>query len=235
MADTKTCTLCNITKPTSDYHKQKAGLYGVTSKCKPCLSAMARLRYLENKEKIDAQQAEYVAKNLELVRARSRARYANHLESERERGRKYRALNREKERFRATSEHTKARRRARYASDPSRYNARSREYRLKNPDKIRAMAKKFQLENLDLFRLYKANRRSSLINATPEWANQVVIRELYGQAKALSQLTGIEFEVDHVVPLTSRLVCGLHWEGNLQLLTRSANASKGNRHWPDMP
>jgi hypothetical protein len=36
-------------------------------------------------------------------------------------------------------------------------------------------------------------------------------------------------------PLNHPLVCGLHCEHNLQLLTREANAAKRNRWWPDMP
>ena len=41
--------------------------------------------------------------------------------------------------------------------------------------------------------------------------------------------------VDHVVPITSDFVSGLHCWHNLQLLTKSENSSKLNRFWPDMP
>ena len=43
------------------------------------------------------------------------------------------------------------------------------------------------------------------------------------------------FEVDHVVPIRSKIVCGLNVPANMQLLHKSLNSSKGNRHWPDMP
>ena len=34
--------------------------------------------------------------------------------------------------------------------------------------------------------------------------------------------------VDHVIPLRNRLVCGLHTQFNLQLLTPTENMRKGN-------
>lgn len=70
---------------------------------------------------------------------------------------------------------------------------------------------------------------SRVREARPIWQDQKEINEYYKKGKE------INLEVDHVVPINSGLVCGLHCIDNFQLLTRSENASKGNRYWPDMP
>lgn len=65
--------------------------------------------------------------------------------------------------------------------------------------------------------------------ATPPWADQQAILDVYLEAEYFGM------EVDHIVPIRSKLVCGLHTWENLQLLTKLENITKGNRVWPDMP
>lgn len=70
---------------------------------------------------------------------------------------------------------------------------------------------------------------SRVRKSRPLWCSQPEINEYYLMAKK----SGLE--VDHIVPINSNLVCGLHCLDNFQLLTRKENASKSNRYWPDMP
>jgi hypothetical protein len=81
----------------------------------------------------------------------------------------------------------------------------------------------------------EAKRRAAKLNATPTWADKNLIEEFYLAADFLGMVTGIWHHVDHVVPIQGETVCGLHWEGNLQVLTGPENCSKSNRYWPDMP
>jgi hypothetical protein len=74
-----------------------------------------------------------------------------------------------------------------------------------------------------------ANRRAAKIRATPAWANQQKIAEIYAEARRLTKATGIRHEVDHIYPLQSDKVCGLHWEANLQIITEFENIQKLNR------
>ncbi|KAA1013029.1 hypothetical protein FVF58_09570 [Paraburkholderia panacisoli] len=80
-----------------------------------------------------------------------------------------------------------------------------------------------------------AKRRECVRRATPTWANLVEIEKFYIEARALTESTGVPHHVDHVVPMTSKLVCGLHCQFNLQVLPGKENLQKHNRHWPDMP
>jgi hypothetical protein len=78
-----------------------------------------------------------------------------------------------------------------------------------------------------------AKRKATKLKATPAWTNKEHIESLYLIA-AINRQGGYDIHVDHIVPLQSDLVCGLHCEANLQLLYARDNISKGNRHWPNM-
>lgn len=60
-------------------------------------------------------------------------------------------------------------------------------------------------------------------------AAMIWIDSIYSEARALTKQTGIQYSVDHIVPLRGDNVCGLHVPWNLQIMTKSENCSKGNR------
>jgi hypothetical protein len=75
-------------------------------------------------------------------------------------------------------------------------------------------------------------RYASKLQRTPIWLSSEQLKQIkiiYQEAAGLSQLLGEWYEVDHIVPLRGKTVCGLHVPWNLQILTASENSCKGNR------
>lgn len=109
-----------------------------------------------------------------------------------------------------------------------RANELSRIGRARNIDKSKASKKKWSIKNVEKINFLTAKRRANKKLATPKWANMKKVLFIYEQKPK-------GFCVDHIVPLQSDIVCGLHNEFNLQYLTRSENSQKSNIYWPDMP
>lgn len=64
--------------------------------------------------------------------------------------------------------------------------------------------------------------------ATPNWADVVSIKKLYEKARCMTIESGINYEVDHIIPIKHPLVCGLHVENNLSIIPAFENNIKSN-------
>ena len=109
------------------------------------------------------------------------------------------------------------------------------ESRRKKPDYYKAQVAAWQKANPGRCRAKYKAYMARKAQAMPSWANEFFIEEAYHLAQLRSSMFGFPWHVDHVVPLTSKLVCGLHTEANLQVIPGVENLSKNNRYWPDMP
>ena len=136
---------------------------------------------------------------------RRRARYKAHPENELEYSRAYYKANTEKER---------ERKREQYKAAPEKQRKRNRAYAKANPEKFAAAS-----------RLRDARK----LRAVPIWACKDSIDKFYTKARRLTIETGILHHVDHIVPLKSPIVCGLHVHYNLRAIPATENISKGNR------
>ena len=75
-------------------------------------------------------------------------------------------------------------------------------------------------------------RRRKHRQATPPWLTRKQkseIRQLYQMAITMTQTTGEQYVVDHIVPLRSHEVCGLHVPWNMEVITQEENLKKSNK------
>lgn len=100
-----------------------------------------------------------------------------------------------------------------------------RSWREQNKNRI----KRYMKERAGLYAFHAACRRARVKQATPAWAELEHIKTLYEQAASLTVAVGVEHAVDHIIPITNDLVCGLHCVANLQIITREENATKSNK------
>ena len=96
-------------------------------------------------------------------------------------------------------------------------------------EELRVKSKIHYSENKSMYISRNAKRRAAEIQATPIWAELDKIKVLYDKVAWLESLTGLKYHVDHVVPLNSKKVCGLHVWANLQILEVGVNLSKSNK------
>jgi hypothetical protein len=74
-------------------------------------------------------------------------------------------------------------------------------------------------------------RRRKHRAATPPWITRnqkSEIRAMYQAAILSSKITGEKYAVDHIYPLRSDVVCGLHVPWNLRIVTQAENLQKSN-------
>lgn len=119
-----------------------------------------------------------------------------------------------------------------------------RRYYEKNKDVVKARAetrpnaKKQAYRNVhkknnpELYKALASVRKRRHRNATPKWITaeqKLAIRSLYLNAQTLTKITGERYVVDHIVPLISDVVCGLHVPWNLRVITQEENLKKSNK------
>lgn len=166
-----------------------------------------------NHARVLAKDAAWRSANPEKVRVYSLKWYRANRERANARQAAYHVANKDKDRLRnlAWAAAHPERSAIRYAADPKRARAFCFAWAQANPEKVCALT---------------AKRRANRLRATPAWLTpeqDTHILDWYRRAKERG------LTVDHIIPLSGKMVCGLHVPWNLALLSAVDNSKKGNR------
>jgi hypothetical protein len=102
----------------------------------------------------------------------------------------------------------------------------------------RRQQEKYKAANPELYKALTSVRKRRHRDATPKWVTpeqKLAMRQLYLTAMSLTKATGERYVVDHIVPLLSPEVCGLHVPWNLRVITQSDNLKKSNLLLDSLP
>ena len=103
------------------------------------------------------------------------------------------------------------------------------QYYAENTDQLLKRGSEWRANNRGAVNALSAKHRAQKLQATPAWADKDAIKALYEEAQRLQEILGIQFHIDHVLPLQGELVCGLHVETNLAIIPATLNLKKSNK------
>lgn len=96
---------------------------------------------------------------------------------------------------------------------------------------VNKAAREYSRRNPEYKRFYAAQRKNHVKQATPSWLSpqqKAHIKRVYKMAQFMKRETGLDYHVDHIIPLRGKCVCGLHVPENLRVLRADLNVIKSN-------
>jgi len=203
----KLCTKCGVEKPSSDFGKRSNRKSGLQAHCKLCTANYRN----KNRARLNEHAREYIKRpDVDTRRSDYKKSY-----------------------YQENREAILEQKRQHHQRDD--VAAQRRSYRERKRESLAEARRRWRMENPSAAASQVARRRAARKRAIPSWADEKKMRPYYAIASFLSAHFGVPWHVDHVVPLQSPLVCGLHTQINLTFMPAAWNQAKHNKHWPDMP
>lgn len=196
----KFCNKCQTLKSIAEFGKDKGRHDGLTYKCLACRKVANSM----NAAIIQQQKRDHYARHRDLLLERKKRSYPEKAEAKREYGR------------------------LRYAGNRQLLLAKNKQYIEERPDYY----KQFRLNHPDKVNGKENKRKAAKLQRIPCWltADEFwMIEQAYEICALRTKMTGIEWHVDHVIPLQGKLVSGLHTPYNLQVIPAVINTAKGNK------
>lgn len=197
--------------------------FSVRSRDPAAYNSKYRARRASNSDKINAQRRVRRAASVEKYQALGRADYAAHAEKRRAGANARRLANLDE--FRSQD-------RARYAASLEKRRESNRKYRESNREALKSYRRAKYAENPVPAMAYAKLRRSAKKQAVPPWFSELdalVWDESADLIERRRAATGIDWHADHMIPLRSKTVCGLHTWNNCQVIPASLNLRKKNK------
>jgi CRISPR/Cas system CMR-associated protein Cmr5 small subunit len=121
----------------------------------------------------------------------------------------------------------------RYArKHPEMIVAKTIRWKRRNPEKAAEVSRRTRTKNSVRILVNKARYRANKAKRTPLWLTKADLFEIqciYTYRDALKKV-GLDYEVDHIIPLKGEEVSGLHVPENLLVIKASENRLKNNRY-----
>lgn len=117
----------------------------------------------------------------------------------------------------------------------------SREYYRENKESLLQQQKEYYSKNKDAYYARAAERRALKVSRSYNCFSEEVLR-IYKECRQINSklsmcvssdiTTDMQYHVDHIIPLKSDFICGLHIPTNLDIIEGRENVSKQNKFTP---
>lgn len=215
----KICSKCGIEKSLGDFYFRKdTGSY--RNECKPCNLKTKKEYRDSNPELMAKAHRDYYERNREAVIESNKTYYWENSTAI--------AIHR-KSHYEENKDVILAQQREYYSENKDVIIKKNNVYYWNNRETCLVRQSVYTSKNRARCNVHSSARRAVERRATPVWADIDIMERIYSLSREQSALTGVLHHVDHIVPLKHPLVCGLHTQENLRVITSTKNLSKSNK------